>query len=76
MSDKTYNFIRFLAEIAISAIGALYSNLAEIWGLPYGEAVAKSCLVIAAFLGIFTEWQRRKYNSTLNMEQENEDNGV
>lgn len=61
MSDKVFNFIRFLAEIAISAVGALYYALSEIWSLPYGEAVVATCTAVSAFLGIFTEWQRYRY---------------
>lgn len=61
MSDKTFNFIRFLAEVAISAVGTLYYAIADIWGLSYGESVVATCAAVSAFLGIFTEWQRYKY---------------
>lgn len=69
MSDKVFNFIRFLAEIAISAVGALYYALSEIWGLPYGEAVVATCAAVSAFLGIFTEYKRYIYQKN----KENED---
>lgn len=62
MTDKFFNFIRFLAEIAISAAGALYYALAEVWGLPYGKEIVATCAAISTFLGIFTEWQRYAYN--------------
>lgn len=75
MTDKTYNFIRFLAEIAISAVGALYYAIADIWNLPYGEPVVATCAAVSAFLGIFTEWQRRRYNSTVDIQKE-QDNGI
>lgn len=61
MSDKIFNFIRFLAEIAISAVGALYYALSEIWDLPYGAAIVATCTAVSTFLGIFTEWQRYRY---------------
>ena len=70
MSNKTYDFIRFLAEIAISAVGALYYAIASIWGLEYGEQVVATCAAISTFLGIFTEWQRYKYNNALNIDKE------
>lgn len=69
MTDKTFNFIRFLAEIAISAVGALYYAIADIWSLPYGDAVVATCAAVSAFLGIFTEWQRYKYQQ--NKENDN-----
>ena len=65
MSNKTYDFIRFLSEIAISAIGALYYAIASIWGLPYGDQIVATCAALSTFLGIFTEWQRTKYNNFL-----------
>lgn len=61
MSDKVFNFIRFLAEVAISAVGALYYALSDAWGLPYADAVVATCTAVSAFLGIFTEWQRYRY---------------
>lgn len=62
MSNKAFDFIRFLSEIALTAAGALYFALSEIWGLPYGEAVMATCAALSTFLGIFTEWQRQSYN--------------
>lgn len=73
MSNKTYDFIRFLAEIAISAVGALYYAIASIWGLPYGDQIVATCAALSTFLGIFTEWQRYKYNNSLpSIDKENE----
>ena len=62
MSNKAFDIIRFLSEVAISAAGALYYALAEIWGFPYGEAVVATCAAVSTFLGIFTEWQRYRHN--------------
>lgn len=62
MSDKTFNFIRFLAEIGITAIGTFYKVIAEIWSLPYGEAVLATCVALSTLIGVFTEWQRVQYN--------------
>ena len=61
MSDKTFNFIRFLAEIGITAIGTFYKVIAEIWDLPYGEAVLATCVALSTLIGVFTEWQRTQY---------------
>lgn len=62
MSDKTFNFIRFLAEIGITAVGTFYKVVAEIWSLPYGEAVLATCVALSTLIGVFTEWQRSQYN--------------
>lgn len=62
MSNETFDFIRFLAETGITALGILYKGLAEVWSLPYGEAVMASTLLLSTFLGVFTEYQRKKHN--------------
>ena len=69
MTDKMFNFIRFWAELGISAIGILYGSLADIWNLPYGERVLQTCAAVGTFLGIFTVWQRIKFK---NKEDDND----
>lgn len=61
MTNKTFNLIRFLAEIGITAIGAFYKGIAEVWNLPYGEAVLTTCVLLSTLIGVFTEWQRNQY---------------
>lgn len=72
MSDKTYNFIRFLAEIGITAVGTFYKVIAEIWELPYGEAVLATCVALSTLIGVWTEYQRQAWNK----KKENEDGGI
>lgn len=62
MTNKAFDVVRFLSEVALSALGALYYALAEIWGLPYGDAILATCAALSTFLGVFTEWQRTRYN--------------
>ena len=61
LTNDTFDFIRFLAETGITAIGAFYAALAEIWSLPYGKAVMASCLALSTLVGVFTEYQRKKH---------------
>lgn len=63
MSDKLFDFIRFFAETGITALGAFYLAISEIWGLPYGKAVSATALALSTLLGVFVEWQRGRYNS-------------
>ena len=62
MTDKTFNIIRFLSEVLISAIGAFYYAIADIWGLPYGSQIVATCAAISTFLGIFTQIKRSNWN--------------
>lgn len=61
LTNDTFDFIRFLAETGITALGILYKGLAEVWSLPYGEAVMTTTLLVSTFLGVFTEYQRKKH---------------
>ena len=61
MSDNTFDFIRFLAEIGITAVGSFYKIIAEIWTLPYGEAVLATSVALSTLIGVFVEWQRQKH---------------
>lgn len=62
LSNKAFDFLRFLAEIGITAVGTFYKVVAEIWGLPYGEAVLATCVALSTLVGVFTEWQRSQWN--------------
>ena len=62
MTDRTFNFIRFLAEIGITAIGTFYKVVAEIWSLPYGEAVLATCVALSTLIGVWVEYSRYTWN--------------
>ena len=58
LSGKAYDILKWVALIALDAIGVFYSTIASIWGLPYGEPVLKTCaalsLLIGALIGVST----------------------
>ena len=62
LSNDTFDLLRWLAEIGITALGAFYKGVAEVWALPYGEAVLTTSVLISTLLGVFVEWQRQKHN--------------
>lgn len=51
MKNKTYDVLKWVAQILLPALGTLYFALAQIWGLPYGEEVVGTITAIDAFLG-------------------------
>ena len=72
MSDKVFNFLRFCAELLVTAIGAFYWAVADAWGLPYGEQVVATCAALSTLLGVITEWQRYRYNKAKENKNEEE----
>ena len=51
MSNKMYDVLKWIALVALDAIGLFYSTIAGIWGLPYGDQVLETCVALSVFLG-------------------------
>lgn len=52
MSNKTYDILKYIAQVVIPAVGTLYFALAGIWGFPYGEQIVGTLTAIDTFLGV------------------------
>jgi hypothetical protein len=52
MSNKTYDILKWIAQVALPSIGTLYFALAGIWGFPYGEEIVGTITAIDTFLGV------------------------
>ena len=50
-NSKIYDILKWIALVALDAIGLCYQTLAGIWGLPYGDEVFKTCVALSALLG-------------------------
>lgn len=62
MSNKTYDFLKWIAQILLPALGTLYFALAGIWGFPYAEAVVGTITAIDTFLGVVLGISTMQYN--------------
>ncbi len=52
MKNKTYDILKYVAQILIPAIATLYFSVSQIWGLPYGEQIVGTLTAVDAFLGV------------------------
>lgn len=52
MSNKTYDILKWVAMVALPALGTLYFALAGIWGFPYGEEIVGTITAVDTFLGV------------------------
>lgn len=64
MTNKTYDLLKWIAQYFLPAAGALYFGLAGIWGLPYGEQVVGTLVVVDTFLGALLGVSTSRYNKT------------
>ena len=62
MSNKLYDILKWIAQIALPAIATLYFALASIWDLPYGEQIVGTFTAIDAFLGAVLGISTAQYN--------------
>ena len=63
LSNKTYDILKFIAQIVLPALGTLYFALASIWGLPYGEQIVGTITAVDAFMGALLGISSAKYKS-------------
>ena len=66
-NSKVYDILKYLALIVFDAVGFAYSELADVWGLPYGVQIYKTCTIISILIGTLIGISSHKYN---NMEVE------
>lgn len=64
ISNKTYDMLVWIAQIALPALGTLYAALAAIWGFPYGEEIVGTITAVDLFLGTLLGISKAKYNKS------------
>lgn len=72
LSNKTYDRLRFVAEILLPALGALYAALGQLWNFPYIEQIVGSAAAVDTFLGALLKFFKAKYDKAqaqLNSEE-------
>lgn len=61
MDSKTYDILKYIAQVVLPAVGTLYFALASIWGFPYGEQIVGTITAVDAFLGVLLKLSSDKY---------------
>ena len=63
MSNKTYDVIRLIGEIAVPVI-AFIASLCTIWDVPHCAEITASLTALDTFIGAVVMILRAKYNKT------------
>ena len=66
MSNRTYDILKYIAQIVLPALATLYFALAKIWGLPYGTEICGTLAAIDAFMGALLQISTNQYNKISN----------
>lgn len=73
LDNKTYDVLKWVAQIFLPALGTLYFALSKIWGLPFGEEVVGTIVAldtfIGALLGISTEKYKREQELYIGLKE-------
>lgn len=61
-NSKLYDVLKWVALVALDAFGIAYESLSQVWNLPYGDEVMKTCTIISVLLGTLIGVSSYKYN--------------
>ena len=62
MSNKMYDVLKWIALIALDAVGVFYKALSAIWGLPFGDEVLATCSALSLLIGTLIGVSAVQYN--------------
>lgn len=69
MSNKTYDILKWIAQVILPALGTFYAALVPLWGLPYGDQIVGTILAADTLLGAILGISTKRYNTATDSEQ-------
>ena len=70
LSNRTYDVLKWIAQLLLPALGTLYFALASIWGFPYGDQIVGTITAVDAFLGVILGISSAQYKKIEPPEEE------
>lgn len=64
MNNKTYDVLKYIAQIVLPALGTLYFALAGLWNFPYVEQVVGTISAVDTFLGVLLGISSNNYKKS------------
>lgn len=65
MKNKTYDVLKFVAQIVLPALATFYFAIASIWGLPYAQEIVGTISAVDALLGTILGVSTAQYRKTI-----------
>ena len=62
LPNKVYDVLKWVCLICMPGLAYGYSELAEIWNLPYAEEIPQTINVVAFVIGVIIGVSTLKYN--------------
>ena len=51
MKNKTYDHLKFVAQVVLPLLATFYVTLAELWGLPFPSEISGTIMAVDTLLG-------------------------
>jgi Putative phage holin Dp-1 len=64
LTNSTYDKLKRVTQVGLPALGSLYFGLSGIWGLPAGEEVVGSIVLLTTFLGVILGVSTKNYKES------------
>lgn len=61
LSNKLYDVLKWVALIALDAVGVFYKTFSEIWSLPFGNEILATCAAVSLLIGALIGVSSAKY---------------
>ena len=62
MNDKVYDILKWLAILALPALGKCIEGIFGVWGIPYGPEIAETIEYVSICLGTILGVSAIQYN--------------
>lgn len=69
LSNKAYDALKWVALVALDAVGLFYNTMSAIWGLPFGDEILATCTAISLFIGALIGVSSVQYNKNISTEE-------
>lgn len=66
MKNKTYDILKFIAQVVLPLVATFYVTLAELWGLPFPSEISGTIMAVDTLLGSILMKLSSDYNKKVS----------
>ena len=66
MKNKTYDRLKFIAQVVLPLLATFYVTLAELWGLPFSTEISGTIMAVDTLLGSILMKLSSDYNKKVS----------
>lgn len=62
MKNKTYDILKFIAQVVLPAMATFYVTISGLWGLPFPQEISGTIMAVDTLLGAILMLSSSNYN--------------